>query len=115
MIHNAWRMPGTYPKIVSKMLSQNAPVNPTSRNTPNGGKIIAKMIFKMSMDFYSLVIVIERTITGLFMEATKHILPISTHKCLLIFKLEGKFNSKNTGFYLTMPLFNRSFAPDARN
>lgn len=71
MIHKAWRMPGTYPRIVSKMLSQNAPVNPTSRNTPNGGKIIAKMIFKMSMDFYSLVIVIERTITDLFMEAIK--------------------------------------------
>ncbi len=42
-------MPGIYPRIVSNKFNQNAPVNPTSKNTPIGGRIIAKMIFIISI------------------------------------------------------------------
>lgn len=50
-------MPGIYPRIVSKIFSQKAPVKPTSKKTPSGGRMIAKMIFKISIEvFYFLLI-----------------------------------------------------------
>jgi hypothetical protein len=44
MTYSAWRIPGIKPNSVSKMLSQKWPLRPTSRKTPSGGRIIAKII-----------------------------------------------------------------------
>ncbi len=43
----AWIMPGIKPKIVSKILSQKAGRIPTVRKTPNGGSMMANIIFRM--------------------------------------------------------------------
>lgn len=47
----AWTMPGTKPKSVNKILSQNAPRIPTVKKTPRGGSIIAKIICRIFMTF----------------------------------------------------------------
>lgn len=44
----AWMIPGMYPKTVKRILRSNAPPQPVSRNTPNGGKMTANMNLKMS-------------------------------------------------------------------
>ncbi len=52
IIHTAWTMPGMYPKIVSRMLSQKCRPKPTVRKTPTGGSRIAKitrMMFKIRL------------------------------------------------------------------
>ena len=41
-------LPGMYPKIVKAMFINKSIVHPTSKSTPNGGKITAKMNLKMS-------------------------------------------------------------------
>lgn len=47
MTHTAWIIPGMNPKIVKSIFSQNAGFMPTVKNTPNGGRIIAKIILSM--------------------------------------------------------------------
>jgi len=42
-------IPGRKPKIVRIILSQKAPRIPTVKNTPRGGRMIAKIILMMLM------------------------------------------------------------------
>jgi len=44
IIQTACTMPGIYPRSVKRMFNQKAPPNPTCRNTPSGGRIIATTI-----------------------------------------------------------------------
>lgn len=41
---------------ISNIFNQNAPVIPTSKNTPSSGRIIAKMIFKTSLVMLSCLL-----------------------------------------------------------
>jgi hypothetical protein len=47
MIQTAWMMPGRKPRMVKRIFSQNAPLIPTVKNTPSGGRMMAKMILKI--------------------------------------------------------------------
>lgn len=42
-------MPGIYPRIVNRMLIRRSAPHPRSRKTPRGGKIMARMILKISL------------------------------------------------------------------
>lgn len=48
-------IPGIYPKMVKTMLRSKALPIPTSKNTPRGGKITAKMILKISEQVKAIV------------------------------------------------------------
>lgn len=47
-MYNACKIPGMKPKIVKMIFKNNGVVQPTSKNTPNGGKMIAAMILMIS-------------------------------------------------------------------
>jgi hypothetical protein len=42
-------IPGMYPRIVRRMLISKSAAHPRSRKTPRGGRMIAKIIFRMSL------------------------------------------------------------------
>ena len=48
-------MPGKYPKRVSRIFSQKAPLIPIVKKTPRGGRIIAKSILKKFINKISYV------------------------------------------------------------
>jgi len=48
MMYKACKIPGMNPRIVKIIFKNNGLVQPTSRKTPNGGKMIAAMILMIS-------------------------------------------------------------------
>jgi len=42
-------MPGIYPSMVNRMLMRKSALQPRSRNTPRGGRKMARMILRMSL------------------------------------------------------------------
>ncbi|KAF8251231.1 hypothetical protein K440DRAFT_615829 [Wilcoxina mikolae CBS 423.85] len=43
MTYKACRIPGMYPKQVRRIFRRRTPLQPTSRNTPTGGRMIARI------------------------------------------------------------------------
>lgn len=50
-------MPGIYPKRVNKIFSQKAPLMPTARKTPNGGRMMANIRRKMLILADTIIVV----------------------------------------------------------
>lgn len=46
-MYTAWIIPGIYPRQVKRMFKKNAPLHPTLRKTPKGGKKMARMISRI--------------------------------------------------------------------
>ena len=48
--YKAWITPGSQPRMVRQMLIRKSAPHPRSRNTPSGGRMMAKMILQMSLE-----------------------------------------------------------------